>query len=65
MKPTIRGIAKHAQVSVTAVSRVINKQPDFSAVTEVRVKKPKEDLNIHPTLWYKLRSLIKHKPLAF
>lgn len=48
MKPTIRDIARRANVSVATVSRVLNGLPGFSAKTEEIVRRAMADLEYRP-----------------
>ncbi len=48
MTLTIKDIARYSGVSVSTVSRVLNKKPDVNPQTEIRVKKAIEELGYSP-----------------
>ncbi len=48
MTVTIKDIARHSGVSVSTVSRVLNKKPDVNAETETRVKESIKKLGYSP-----------------
>ena len=48
MAATIKDIARHSGVSVSTVSRVLNKKPDVNAETEVRVNGAIKELGYSP-----------------
>lgn len=50
MAPTIKEVAKIAQVSPSTVSRVISNSPRISPKTKMKVKKIMDDLGYHPNV---------------
>jgi LacI family transcriptional regulator len=48
MKPTIKDVARKANVSVATVSRVLNDQPGFSSETREKVLRVIEEIGYHP-----------------
>ncbi|MBI9102416.1 MAG: LacI family DNA-binding transcriptional regulator [Spirochaetales bacterium] len=50
MAVTIRDIAKHAKVSVSTVSRVLNEKPDVNEETKKRVTEAIEELGYSPNI---------------
>ncbi len=50
MTVTIRDLAKQANVSVSTVSRVLNKKPDVNTETRKRIEKAIEDLGYSPNI---------------
>lgn len=48
MAVTIKDIARHSSVSVSTVSRVLNKKPDVNIETELRVKNAIKELGYSP-----------------
>ena len=49
MAVTIKDIARHSGVSVSTVSRVLNKKPDVNTETEVRVNSAIKELGYSPS----------------
>ncbi|MFA9397640.1 MAG: LacI family DNA-binding transcriptional regulator [Clostridiaceae bacterium] len=48
MKPTIKDVAKKANVSVATVSRILNNLPGYSETTKIKVDKIIKELDYHP-----------------
>ena len=48
MNATIKDVAKHANVSIATVSRIINKKPGFSLETEQKVLEAIQTLGYRP-----------------
>lgn len=51
MKPTIKDVAKKANVSIATVSRILNQLPGYTEETKRKVLEAIEELNYKPMLW--------------